>query len=327
VASPARGAKTALVTGAAGFAGQWLCRDLVHHGWSVIGTSLEGDPGPGILGAGDHRVVTWLRQDLRGAEAIAQTVEAIAPDVIFHLAGVSFVPAAGRDPVQAFDVNAGVAVRLLHAVGARRAAGTLDPVVVLIGSGEQYGRQDPSAIPLDEQMECRPCSVYAATKTAQEVFGLQAFRSEGTRVVCTRSFNHSGRGQAGQFLLPALVARALRARTERTRTLDIGNTDTVRDFLHVEDAVRAYVMLAERGHAGEVYNVCSGQGISVGDLALAVLTAAGADARPTPVEELRRRSDVPTLVGRNDKLRVHTGWAPRRSRDDIIADLIDAATH
>jgi GDP-4-dehydro-6-deoxy-D-mannose reductase len=99
----------------------------------------------------------------------------------------------------------------------------------------------------------------------------------------------------------------------------------VRDFLHVEDVVRAYVLLAERGLAGEVYNVCSGQGVTVGEVAREVLRAAGVDAALEGDDTLRRSVDVPVLVGRNDKLRADTGWTSRRTRADIITDLIHAA--
>ncbi len=318
---------SALVTGAAGFVGQWLCRDLVRRGWHVTGTSLTGDPGPGILSPEDCACVSWRREDLRDAGAIHAALDASAPDAVFHLAGVAFVPAAGDDPMLAFDVNVGTAVRLLRELRERRAAGTLDPVVLLVGSGEQYGRHDLVAMPLGEEAECRPCTLYAATKMAQEVFALEAFRSDGVRVICTRSFNHSGRGQNRSFLLPALVERALASRSAGgTRTsVTIGNTEAVRDFLHVEDTVRAYVLLAERGLVGEVYNVCSGQGVTVGEVAREVLRAAGVDAALKGDDTLRRSVDVPVLVGRNDKLRADTGWTSQRTRADIISDLIHAA--
>ena len=319
------GAKRALVTGAGGFAGQWLCRDLVRRGWAVTGSSLTGDPGTAILGTEDHASVVWRHEDLRAPDAARGAVEASRPDAIFHLAGVSFVPAAGDDPMLAFDVNTGLAIRLLSQVRIRKAAGTLDPIVVLIGSAEQYGRHDAAAMPLGEHAECRPRTFYAATKMAQEQFGLEAFRADGVRVVCTRSFNHSGRGQAESFLLPALVSRVLAARHSARARVAIGNTITVRDFLHVEDVARAYTLLAERGFPGHVYNVCSGQGVSVGDLAAEVMAIAGVHAELVPDDALQRAVDVPCLIGQNDRLREDTGWQPTRSRADIITDLLRGA--
>ena len=210
----------------------------------------------------------------------------------------------------------------------RRRAGVLDPVVVVVGSAEQYGRHEPADLPLSESAEQRPLTVYAASKAAQEVFALEAYRSEGLRVVATRSFNHSGAGQAQHFLLPALVRRALALRGDPADgTLMIGNRDTVRDFLHVRDVVRAYILLAERGVAGEAYNVSSGVGRRVEDLAAEALSALGVRAELTTDPALARKVEVPALVGDSTKLRRATGWAPALGTSDIIHDLIHAATH
>ena len=182
-------------------------------------------------------------------------------------------------------------------------------------------------MPLGENTDCRPRTFYAGTKMAQENFGLEAFRSDGVRVICTRSFNHSGRGQANSFLLPALVERVLAARRVGSGEIPIGNTITVRDFLHVEDTVHAYRLLAESGVAGTVYNVCSGEGVSVGTLAEEVLKAANVRATLVPDSTLQRAVDVPCLVGSNVLLVEDTAWKRVRTRADIITDLINASSH
>ncbi|MDH5235652.1 MAG: hypothetical protein OEW77_11900, partial [Gemmatimonadota bacterium] len=88
----------------------------------------------------------------------------------------------------------------------------------------------------------------------------------------------------------------------------------------------AYIALVAKGRAGEVYNVCSGEGASVGTLAAEVLSRAGVDSPLVPDPALQRAVDVPQLVGDNTKLRTDTNWAPVRSRTDIIDDLLDAAS-
>ena len=316
----------ALVTGAAGFAGQWLCRELLHSGWDVWGTRLEDELPAGALDAESGGAVRWWTGDLRRADAAHETLDASTPDAIFHLAGIAHVPSANADPGGTLEVNVIVASRLLGDVRVRRVAGTLDPVVVIAGSGEQYGRHPESELPLAESAEQRPMGVYAASKAAQELLALEAQRAGGVRVIAVRPFNHSGPGQSPSFVIPALVKRAATLRGS-ARPLVMGNTDTVRDFSHVSDVVRAYVALAERGTPGESYNIASGVGTDMASLARRVLALAGVEAKLQIDPALVRASDVPSLVGSAAKLRTTTGWAPRHSLDTIIEELIRAASH
>lgn len=264
---------------------------------------------------------------MAASDTANEAVDAARPDAVFHLAGMAFVLEAGQFPERGLAVNVGSALHLLTALRSRRDAGVIDPTIVMVGSAEQYGRHDAAEMPLAESAECRPRNTYAATKAAQEIFALEAFRSSGLRVVATRSFNHSGPGQSPKFLLPALVARVRALQTGGGQSLSIGNTETVRDFSHVRDVVRAYIALAERGTSGEVYNVSSGAGVRVGDLVQEVCRAAGVSPTLVPDPALQRPADIPVLVGNNAKLRAHTGWAPALSRADIITDLLNAASH
>ena len=316
----------ALVTGGNGFVAQWAIRALLERGCTVTAAGIGDQLVSPVLGAEERQSVRWRAMDVTRQEEIASVVDEARADVVLHLAAVSHVPDALRNPGHAYDVNAVGTVRLLAEVRRHRDEGAADPTVLVVGSAEQYGRHEMNEMPLHEDAEQRPLTLYAASKVAQEVAALQAFRSDGLRVVCTRSFNHSGIGHDIRFLLPSLVARALRL-PPSGGTLTIGNGDTVRDFLHVRDVVAAYLALLERGAAGDAYNVSSGEGISVRELARAVLRRAGITADVTTDPAFSRPVDVPVLVGSNAKLRRATGWVPALTRDDIIDDLIHAATH
>ena len=316
----------ALVTGAAGFAGQWLCRELLHSGWDVWGTRLDDALPPGALDTEASDAVHWWEGDLRGPAAAHESIGAAMPDAIFHLAGIAHVPSANADPAATLEVNVIAAVRLLHDVRTRRSAGTLDPAVLIVGSGEQYGRHGAAEMPLGEDAAQQPMGVYAASKAAQEVLALEAHRTGGVRVIAVRPFNHTGPGQSPNFVIPALVRRAVALRGT-TKSLVMGNTDTIRDFSHVEDVVRAYVALAERGVSGEAYNIASGVGIDMASLARRILALAGVDAKLQTDPALVRPADVPALIGSAAKLRATTGWAPRHSLDSILEELIRAASH
>jgi GDP-4-dehydro-6-deoxy-D-mannose reductase len=327
----------ALVTGAGGFVGQWLCAELLRDGWDVHGATLTGAPAGGTLEPWQRDAVFWHDTDLREAEEVAATLDTTRPDAVFHLAAVSFVPAAEADRNAAWATNVTACTILLDAIATRRRAGTLDPVVVVAGSGEQYGAHSLEAMPLAETAEQRPASVYAETKVAQEVAAMEAWRASGTRVIAARAFNHSGPGQRQNFLLPSLVARAQEAHEQKLNAIRIGNPAAVRDFLHVEDVARAYIYLALRGVPGDAYNIASGAGVSVADLAALVIDAVGQSLRfrhpdgvrglrAVPDQDLMRAVDVPVLVGDPGKLARTTTWQPKHTLDMLIDDLIYAET-
>jgi GDP-4-dehydro-6-deoxy-D-mannose reductase len=208
-----------------------------------------------------------------------------------------------------------------------RMAGEADPMILIVGSAEQYGRHAADGAPLRETTPQEPRTVYAATKAAQELLALQAWRATGLRVVVARSFNHSGAGQPTQFLLPALVARATALHNAPAGTpFPVGNRTPIRDFLHVRDVVAAYIALCERGTPGEAYNVASGTGWSVQAVLDRILQRTGSQAVPVDDPALMRPVDVPALVGDPRKLQQTTGWRASRSLDDIIDDLLHAAT-
>lgn len=310
-----------LLTGGGGFVGQWLARALLGRGDEPVLAGIGGDE-PQVLTPEEGRAVRWVSADVRVQQDVAAMVDATQPDVIIHLAGIAFPPQGDDDVALTYDVNTLGCVRLLATLAARKKAGVLDPVIVVIGSALQYGVHDAGDMPLTESAEQRPLTVYAASKSAQEIAALQAHRAHGLRVVCTRSFNHSGVGHGSAYLLPSLVRR-VRALASGDR-LALGN-DVVRDYLHVSDVADAYLALAERGTAGEVYNVASGIGLSVKRLAMDVLLHAGVAADISTEPSLVRPTDIPVLIGSPEKLMRDTGWMPRRTHADIIDDLLHAA--
>jgi GDP-4-dehydro-6-deoxy-D-mannose reductase len=324
----------ALVTGAGGFVGQWLCRELLRDGWDVHGASLTGAPAGGTLEDWQRDAVYWYDVDLREAVEVAATLDSAKPDAVFHLAGITTAHAAESNPDAAWSTNVHAATVLLDAIAARRASGTMDPVVVIIGSGEQYGAQ-PGNAPISEDAEMRPATLYARTKVEQERAALAHCQATGTRVVAARPFNHSGPGQPVTFLLPALVQRAREAFEERRGSIRIGNATPIRDFLHVEDVARAYIYLALRGEPGEAYNVCSGVGTSIASLADMVIESVGQSMqwnteaerpaiRAVPDRTLERAVDVPVLVGDPSRIKRVTTWEPKHTLDMLIDDLVYA---
>jgi GDP-4-dehydro-6-deoxy-D-mannose reductase len=316
-----------LLTGGGGFVGQWLARLLLERGHDVTlaGVGALAD-GPCILTASERSHVRWVAADVRSQPDIERMLDAAQPAAVVHLAGVAFPPDADRDPAATYEINTLGAVRVLSSLAVRCAAGTLDAIAVVVGTGLQYGAHAADEMPLRETAPQHPLTAYAATKLAQEIAALQIGRASALRVVCTRSFNHSGVGHGAHYLLPSLVGRILALRSGASRQLALGN-DVVRDYLHVRDVAAAYLALAERGRAGEAYNVSSGVGVSVRQLAVDALLRAGMNADISTEPSLVRAMDIPVLVGSPGKLERDTGWRRTLTHADIIDDLIHAATH
>ena len=155
-------------------------RALLREGWAVTGVSLTPLPADAVLSASERDAIRWIDADLRDGSRMAQIVGESTPDAIVHLAGISFVPAFGEDPLAGFRTNVETTLSLLASVRQLRGATSLNPVVLVIGSAEQYGRHEPEGGLLTEASECRPATWYAAAKAAQETM---AFFSRSNKIL------------------------------------------------------------------------------------------------------------------------------------------------
>lgn len=313
--------KRALVTGADGFVGQWLVRELQDAGCEVHGGSRAARMPLRTLDAERANAMHWHRIDLTEPESLCVAVSASRPDAIFHLAAQSNVPASIADPAETFEVNLLGTVRLLDAC--RREAP--DAMLVVAGSADVYGIADPALMPLREDAPLRPANPYAGSKAAAEVSTLQYARSGWVRALVTRSFNHTGPGQSDAFAAPAFAKQiaAIKAGAQKP-VLRVGNLAALRDFLDVRDVVAAYRLLSERGGPCNVYNVCSGKAVSMREIVDELVRIAGVDVTIEEDPARMRPSDTPLLVGDAGALQRATGWAPTRPLTQTLTDLLSS---
>lgn len=311
-----------LVTGADGFVGRWLIRRLLDDGREVYGAVRPSDPPRNDgLTADERAQVRWLPLEINDAESVRHCVDH-PYDAVVHLAAVASGAAALRDPGAAWQVNAAGTARIAHVLAEARRKDRADPVVLIVSTGEVYGRG--TATPRRETDPTAPCSPYAASKLGGEEAGLEAWRRAGLRVIVARAFAHTGPGQDPGFVVPAFAQRLRFAKQIGAPVVKVGNLEPIRDLLHVQDVVDAYVRLLAQGEAGEIYNVASGQGVSLKDLLFRMAELLGVRPIPEADPDLLRPADIPHLVGDAAKLRAATGWSPRRSLDDTLRDVLDA---
>lgn len=274
-----------LVTGSEGFVGRHLLRRLAAAGHEPVGRDRELD-------------VTDLC-------ALESALDAIAPQALVHLAAQASVAASASAEELTFRVNVLGSRAVLEAVS-RRAP---EARVLWIGSGEVYGRAEPGASPFDERAPLRPGSAYARTKACADLLAAE-YAARGLDVVRVRPFSHTGPGQSDRFVLPSFARQLVEIATgSREARLRVGNLESVRDFLDVDDVVEAYLHLLDPSVPADVYNVASGVGRKVGDALAALARQCG--IRPeVEVDPTRFR---PTDVGVGDATRLQraTGWQPR----------------
>lgn len=292
----------ALITGAGGFVGPYLARHLTELGAEVWGGGLSS------AAAEDYRAVTL---DVTDAAQVARVLDEVQPTEVYHLAGVTR-PASG-------DTAAFYAVNLHGTLNVLGAAQKTGAAVLVVGSAYVYGAQ---AGALSERAELRPVNPYGASKAAADLAALP-YALSGNRVVRVRPFNHVGPGQSPDFLLPTLVQQLAGIEAGRLEpTLKLGNLDSVRDFTDVRDIVRAYPQLLRGGENGVVYNLASGRGVSVRELAEMVLSRARRAVQLETEPARVRATDIPELVGDASKAREAVGWRPDIPLETTLDEML-----
>jgi GDP-4-dehydro-6-deoxy-D-mannose reductase len=289
----------ALITGSSGFVGKHLARHLREHGDEVHGIDRE--------------------RDVTDERSMREVFEWFRPDVTYHLAALTHVGDSWDHADEFTRVNVVGTQRVLDAAF----AAAPDSTTVLVSSSEVYGITRPEDQPLRESFRVAPVNPYSVSKVEAEHVARDAWRRREQRVVIARPFNHLGPGQSSTFVVPALVSRMLEAAAHGDHEIVVGDLTTRRDFSDVRDVVRAYRLLAERGVAGEVYNVASGVDVSLRDIADQLVAALAPSISLVVDPALLRPVEIPVARGSVEKIHETTGWAPVISLSTSLHDVID----
>jgi GDP-4-dehydro-6-deoxy-D-mannose reductase len=300
--------KTILVTGANGFVGLHLVKELSDNGYTVISTGREASD------ALEPYVTKHYVIDLTDPEAVKQ-IDLTEVDGIIHLAGLAAVGPSFDAPLLYTNANMGMQINLFEAALSQK----VFPKVIVVSSASLY---DPKApLPVTETTNVNPNSPYAVSKLGQEQLGLY-YNSRGFEVVIARPFNHIGPGQNLGFLIPDLAKQIIEFEKDNSKDVLVGNLDAKRDYTDVRDICRAYRMLLEKGGAGETYNICSGRALSGNEILALIMTTANQQVETKQDPARMRPSDTPEIYGSNQKLNKDTGWKPFIAIEQTIADVV-----
>jgi GDP-4-dehydro-6-deoxy-D-mannose reductase len=290
-----------LITGASGFAGQWLAHACAQAGDEVIGVARSAA----------------VPLDLRDRDAVAKRVAQIQPEVVYHLAALSHVGKSWSDPGTTLDANVGGAVSVLEAVRLHAP----DARVVWASSCEVYGTVEQ--LPVTEQAPLRPVNPYAVSKAAGEMLAEVYADAYGLSLVRARPFNHAGPRQLPIFIVSSLARQAAAARLAGDSVLEIvtGDPETRRDFTDVRDVVAAYRLLAAPDIAPGAYNIATGSSVSTAELVSVVASLVPEiEVRINPARA--RAHEVMDHRGSHAALSAATGWQPVIPLRQTVGDTL-----
>ncbi|MBM4241658.1 MAG: GDP-mannose 4,6-dehydratase [Euryarchaeota archaeon] len=267
--------KNVLITGISGFAGSYLAEELVRREANVFGLirrRSDGTRAKNLVDRGITGNVNLLEGELTDITSLADALDKSQPEFIFHLAAQSFVPRSFESSMETQLINGMGTANLLDAVRIK----DHDAKIVFAGSSEEYGLvissqkqyqivkeeygtifPEPEIIPelpIKETNPLRPMSPYAVSKVYGDYLMRNYYHSYGLETVVSRAFNHEGAGRGLMFVTSVITNQIMKLKFKEVDKIVIGNINAFRDWSHVRDIVNGYIILAERGRGGEVYN-------------------------------------------------------------------------
>lgn len=290
--------RKALVTGGAGFIGSTLVDLLVDRDWeALVIDDLRTGSMENLGGARRRGKVAVHVMDVRASE-LADAMRRYRPEVVFHLAAQTKVPASVEDPVGDAEVNVLGTINVLEAARVSE----VRRVVFASSGGAIYGHR--AALPATERATRRPDSPYGVSKSIVEEYFRWYSEAYGLEYVLIGPANVYGPRQ-DPGLEGGVVAIFTLAMLEGRRPSIFGDGTQTRDFVYVEDVCDAFYRAADRG-SGVLLNVGSGRETSVLELYEALAGIVGFDRRPEFADP--RPGDVPRSVLDPSRARSVLGW-------------------
>ncbi len=189
---------------------------------------------------------------------------------------------------------------------------------MVVGSAAEYGRVKAKDLPIRETLSPKPVSRYSMSMVARSVL-VQGYANLGVHAMVGRLFNPLFRN-IGEHFAAGSFAKQIRfiAAGKEKGPIKVGNLNAKRDFIDLEDASAAFLAIAHRGKAGEIYNVCTGRTYSMGQMFDEMIKAKTTDVNGQGV----RSNEVSEVVGSMEKIANQTGWKPRVSFEESVRRMM-----
>lgn len=305
-----------LVTGATGLLGGWIVKALAELGADVVCLVRDWVPQSEVVRAGVLERVKVARGDVRDQAVLERVLNEFEIQTVLHLAAQTIVGTANRNPVSTFETNVAGTWAMLEA--ARRCPSVKQ--VVLASSDKAYG--DQPNLPYTEDMPLQGRHPYDASKSCADLVGQSYAHVYGVPVAITRCGNFYGGGDLNwNRIVPGTIRSILRGTPPVIRSDGL----FVRDYIYAEDAVQAYLFLAEKLAAapelrGEAFNFSNESQVTVVDLVQKISAMMGSKLAPDIRNEASNEIRHQYLSA--EKARRVLGWTPQFTLDSGLERTI-----
>lgn len=307
-----------LITGGTGFAGSHLVETLLAAGTPsqdvhVTSFSARRTMVDDLLPAANiHQL------NLTDTVATLALIGHLQPAQIYHLAAGAVVGSSFEKTRETLRMHLELQLNLLEAV--KTAAPQAR--VLIVGSAMEYDcLLYQSDDPIREEHPLGPVSPYAVSKVLQDLLGLSYFYSYKLNIIRVRPFNHIGERQTPDFAIPSFAQQIVAIERGQQSELRVGNLEAVRDFSDVKDVCQAYLLLMAKGEAGEVYNVGSGQGVTMSQVLNWMCELANVTVNVVNDPSKFRPLDVPKIVADTSKI-AELGWRAQTPLQDSLQRVL-----
>lgn len=305
------------ITGCTGFLGSWLTAALLGRGAAVVGLVRAREPDSQLVRMGLISHIDQVSGDLLNYDLLLQTLAEKQIDTVFHLAGQTLVGVANRDPVSTFETNIRGTWLLLEAV--RHTPGVRG--VVVASSEKAYGEQ--TNLPYLEEFPLQGRHPYEVSKSCADLLAQSFAHTFGLAVAVTRCSNLFG---GGDLSWNRLIPGTIRSVLQGERPVIRSDGSFRRDYLYVADAVRGYLMLAEKltepGVRGEPFNIGSGRGVPALEVVRTIVALSGRqDLEPIILNEVK--NEILDEYLSPEKAKRAIGWRPQYTLAGGLRESMD----
>ena len=272
----------------------------------------------------EHLKFKFERSDLKDKDTLCKLIYNFRPDFILHLASYSSVAGSWKSPNTSFLNNVNIFLNLIESV---RMIG-LKCRILSVGSSEEYGSVKIEDLPLKESNQLNPSSPFGVARVTQELLSRLYADVYGLDIVITRSFNHIGPGQNENYAVASFAKQLTEVRKNKLNEfVSAGDVSIVRDFIDVRDVVCIYHKLLLNGKKGEIYNVCSGYGVSLRNIIQMICEILEVNISIKQDLKLKRPKDNPVIIGCNEKIKKEINWTNEFSLERSLKDVVQYYMH